>query len=46
MENFVKNISTYIYGGYVPCVDVVFTFDTIAGDLDTRTIDAIIDEYL
>ena len=44
-NDFSRKLDTYINGGYVPCVDVVFTFDTTDGNIDTRMIDAILDEY-
>ena len=45
MTGFSDKMDTYIRKGFVPCVDILFTFDTKRGDLDTRMIDAIIDEY-
>lgn len=45
-RDFAERISIYMKAGYVPCVDLILTFDTADGDLDTRLIDAVIDEYL
>ena len=45
MADFSTRMDTYTRGGLIPCVDIIFTFDTISGDIDARTIQAIIDEY-
>lgn len=45
MNDFSARMDNYIRGGLVPCVDILFSFDTIDGSIDTRIIDAIIDEY-
>ena len=45
-SGFEKRMDQYMRGGFAPCVDVILTFDTTDGRLDTRIIDAIIDEYL
>ena len=45
MESFSFRMDTYIRGGFVPCVDILFSFDTKDGRIDSRMIDAIIDEY-
>lgn len=43
---FADRVDQYIVGGYVPCVDVIFTFDKTDGSIDSSMIDAIIDEYM
>ena len=43
--SFADRVSQYIKGGYVPGVDVIFTFDTSDGSLDAGIIEAVIDEY-
>lgn len=43
---FADRVSQYIKGGFVPCVDVIFTFDTWDGNIDSAMIEAIIDEYM
>ena len=43
---FAERVSKYIEGGFVPGVDVIFTFDTADGTLDTGIIEAVIDEYM
>ncbi|MBQ3290958.1 MAG: hypothetical protein IJH43_01115 [Mogibacterium sp.] len=45
MEDFSQRMDTYTKGGMVPCVDVIFTFDDIDGNLDTRLIQRLLDEY-
>ena len=45
MEDFSRRVDTYISIGLVPCVDVIFTFDNINGDIDTRLIERLLDEY-
>ena len=45
-RDFAERLSIYIKAGYVPCVDLILTFDTTDGNLDTRLIDAVIEEYL
>lgn len=45
MEDFARKTDTYIKGGLVPCVDIIFSFDKVNGWIDSRQIDAIIDEY-
>lgn len=44
-EDFSDRIDLYINHGYTPCVDVIFTFDSKVGLIDTRQINEIIDEY-
>ncbi len=48
-EDYMKSFSTrmdrYLYAGLVPCVDVIFTFDTTRGDVDTGMIKKLLDEY-
>lgn len=44
-NDFTRKLDTYISGGYVPSVDVIFSFDTTDGNIDTRMIDAVLDEY-
>lgn len=45
-KEFAERVSMYIAGGYVPCVDVIFTFDTSDGCLDASMIEAVIDDYM
>ena len=45
-RDFADRLNIYIKAGYVPCVDLILTFDTTDGNIDTRLIDAVIDEYL
>ena len=43
---FADRMNLYLNGGYTPNVDVIFSFDTAEGRLDSRLISRIIDEYL
>lgn len=45
MKDYSDRVDLYIRGGLVPGVDVIFTFDTVSGDLDTRVIKRLLDEY-
>lgn len=45
-QKFAERVSMYIAGGFVPGVDVIFTFDTADGALDAAMIEAVIDEYM
>ena len=45
MQEFSGRIGAYLREGLTPCVDVIFTFDTTDGDLDSRAIRTIIEEY-
>lgn len=45
-RDFAERLSIYIKAGFVPCVDIILTFDTADGNIDTRLIDVVIDDYL
>lgn len=45
MKDYSERVDLYIRGGFVPGIDVIFTFDTISGNLDARMIKALLDEY-
>ena len=45
MQDYSERVDLYIRGGFIPGIDVIFTFDTIRGDLDTRLIKRLLDEY-
>ena len=45
MQSFSERTDKYIRAGYTPCVDVIFTFDTMTGDLDAGMIKRLLDEY-
>ncbi len=45
MNSFSERTDRYIRAGFVPCVDIIFTFDTMRGDIDTGMIKTLLDEY-
>lgn len=45
-DKFLKKMNTYILNGYVPFIDVIFTFDDLNNDIDTQLINKVIDAYL
>lgn len=45
MSSFSERMDRYIRAGFVPCVDILFTFDTIQGDLDMGMIKTLLDKY-
>ena len=45
MQSFSERTDKYIRAGYAPCIDVIFTFDTMTGDLDAAMIKRLLDEY-
>ena len=44
-ERFAKKVDVYLKGGYIPCLDVIFTFDTVSGVIDTGMVKKLLDEY-
>lgn len=45
-KEFADKLSAYIEGGYIPCVDIIFSFDTTDGNVDSELIDRLIEEYM
>ncbi len=45
MQSFSERTDHYIRAGFLPCVDVIFSFDTMLGDLDSSEIKRLLDEY-
>ncbi|MBQ3281717.1 MAG: hypothetical protein IJH41_04865 [Eubacterium sp.] len=45
MQSFSERMDKYIRAGFVPCVDIIFTFDTMRGDIDSGMIKTLLDEY-
>ena len=45
MQGFSERMDRYIRAGFLPCVDVIFSFDTMLGDLDTSEIKRLLDEF-
>ena len=46
LNNFLRKMKTYISNGYMPFIDVIFTFDDQKNNIDTQLISKIIDTYL
>ncbi len=45
MQSFSERTDRYIRAGITPCVDVIFSFDTMLGDIDAGMIKTLLDEY-
>ena len=45
MASFSERMDRYIRAGYIPCVDIIFTFDTVLGDIDSEMIKAFLDDF-
>ena len=45
VRRFNWKLQTYIRNGYIPWRDVFFTFDDLNGNIDTRAISQLMDNY-